>query len=85
MPRRAALLVRLLLLVLELLLLVVLLAPALEVARRAALADVVLVLRVRLERDLVAADAALDVEAVLADAEVRVADDVLLAAVELLA
>ena len=84
-PRRAALLVRLLLLVLELLLLVVLLAPALEVARRAALADVVLVLRVRLERDLVAADAALDVEAVLADAEVRVADDVLLAAVELLA
>ena len=50
-----------------------------------ALAHIVLVLRVRLERDLVVADAALDVEPVLFYSQIVVANHVLLAGVELLA
>ena len=53
--------------------------------KRTALADVVLVLRVRLERDLVVADAAFYIKPVLLYSQIVVANHVLLARVELLA
>ena len=49
-----------------------------------ALAHIILVLRVRLEGDLVVADAALDVEPVFFDAEVIVSNNILLATIKLL-